>query len=37
MDVPREFRPLIRTSPVLDLIGPLYCPVFLVAGQLDPG
>lgn len=25
MDVPREFRPLFRTSPVLDLIGPLYC------------
>lgn len=21
---PREFRPLFRTSPVLDLIGPLY-------------
>ena len=25
MDIPREFRPLFRTSPVLDLIGPLYC------------
>ena len=25
MDLPREFRPLFRTSPVLDLIGPLYC------------
>ncbi len=25
MDVPRDFRPLFRTSPVLDLIGPLYC------------
>lgn len=25
MEVPREFRPLFRTSPVLDLIGPLYC------------
>ena len=25
MDPPREFRPLFRTSPVLDLIGPLYC------------
>ncbi len=25
MDIPREFRPLSRTSPVLDLIGPLYC------------
>jgi acyl-coenzyme A thioesterase 13 len=24
MDVPSEFRPLFRTSPVLDLIGPLY-------------
>ena len=25
MDVPRGFKPLFRTSPVLDLIGPLYC------------
>ena len=25
MDVPRDFRPLFRTSPVLDLIGPLFC------------
>ncbi len=25
MDLPHEFRPLFRTSPVLDLIGPLYC------------
>ena len=25
MDLPSEFRPLFRTSPVLDLIGPLYC------------
>lgn len=25
MDAPRGFRPLFRTSPVLDLIGPLYC------------
>ena len=25
MDVPPAFRPLFRTSPVLDLIGPLYC------------
>ena len=25
MDLPPEFRPLFRTSPVLDLIGPLYC------------
>jgi uncharacterized protein (TIGR00369 family) len=25
MEIPREFRPLFRTSPVLDLIGPLYC------------
>ena len=25
MDVPRDFKPLFRTSPVLDLIGPLYC------------
>jgi acyl-coenzyme A thioesterase 13 len=25
MDTPRDFRPLFRTSPVLDLIGPLYC------------
>src|SRR5262245_53420355 len=24
MDIPPEFRPLFRTSPVLDLIGPLY-------------
>ena len=25
MDIPPEFRPLFRESPVLDLIGPLYC------------
>lgn len=25
MDIPPDFRPLFRTSPVLDLIGPLYC------------
>src|SRR5262245_56451884 len=25
MDIPSGFRPLFRTSPVLDLIGPLYC------------
>ena len=25
MDAPRDFRPLFRTSPVLDLVGPLYC------------
>jgi acyl-coenzyme A thioesterase 13 len=25
MDIPPEFRPLFRTSPVLDLIGPFYC------------
>ena len=25
MKIPHEFRPLFRTSPVLDLIGPLYC------------
>ena len=25
MDTPQDFRPLFRTSPVLDLIGPLYC------------
>jgi len=25
MNIPPEFRPLFRTSPVLDLIGPLYC------------
>jgi uncharacterized protein (TIGR00369 family) len=25
MTVPPEFKPLFRTSPVLDLIGPLYC------------
>ncbi|MGH8705424.1 MAG: PaaI family thioesterase [Burkholderiales bacterium] len=25
MDVPRDFKPLFRTSPVLDLIGPLFC------------
>lgn len=25
MDIPPEFRPLFRRSPVLDLIGPLYC------------
>ena len=24
MNVPSQFRPLFRTSPVLDLIGPLY-------------
>jgi acyl-coenzyme A thioesterase 13 len=23
--IPPDFRPLFRTSPVLDLIGPLYC------------
>jgi uncharacterized protein (TIGR00369 family) len=25
MDIPPEFRALFRSSPVLDLIGPLYC------------
>jgi acyl-coenzyme A thioesterase 13 len=25
MDVPGDFRPLFRSSPVLELIGPLYC------------
>lgn len=25
MYIPPEFRPLFRKSPVLDLIGPLYC------------
>jgi acyl-coenzyme A thioesterase 13 len=25
MDAPRDFRPLFRTSPVLDLVGPFYC------------
>jgi uncharacterized protein (TIGR00369 family) len=25
MDIPQGFRPLFRTSPVLDLIGPLFC------------
>ena len=25
MDIPPEFRPLFRSSPVLELIGPLYC------------
>ncbi len=25
MEVPPGFRPLFRTSPVLELIGPLYC------------
>ncbi len=25
MDAPNGFRPLFRTSPVLELIGPLYC------------
>ena len=25
MDIPRDFKPLFRTSPVLDLIGPLFC------------
>jgi len=25
MDIPLEFQPLFHTSPVLDLIGPLYC------------
>jgi uncharacterized protein (TIGR00369 family) len=37
MDIPRGFRPLFRTSPALDLIGPLYCRgegVNLVIGLL---
>jgi uncharacterized protein (TIGR00369 family) len=25
MSVPEGFKPLFRTSPVLDLIGPIYC------------
>jgi uncharacterized protein (TIGR00369 family) len=25
VEIPRDFRPLFRTSPVLELIGPLYC------------
>jgi acyl-coenzyme A thioesterase 13 len=25
MNVPSDFRPLFRSSPVLELIGPLYC------------
>jgi uncharacterized protein (TIGR00369 family) len=25
MDIPENFKPLFRTSPVLELIGPLYC------------
>ncbi|MGD8790562.1 MAG: PaaI family thioesterase [Burkholderiales bacterium] len=25
MDIPPEFRQLFRTSPVLDLIGPVFC------------
>lgn len=25
MDIPGDFRPLFRSSPVLELIGPLYC------------
>jgi uncharacterized protein (TIGR00369 family) len=25
VDIPPEFRPLFRSSPVLELIGPLYC------------
>jgi acyl-coenzyme A thioesterase 13 len=25
VDIPQSFRPLFRTSPVLDLIGPLFC------------
>jgi len=25
MDIPPEFRPLFRSSPVLDLMGPLFC------------
>jgi acyl-coenzyme A thioesterase 13 len=25
MDAPSDFRPLFRTSPVLELVGPLYC------------
>jgi uncharacterized protein (TIGR00369 family) len=25
MDIPEGFRPLFRTSPVLELIGPLFC------------
>jgi acyl-coenzyme A thioesterase 13 len=37
MAIPREFRPLSRKSPVLDLIGPVYCRgegVDLVIGLL---
>lgn len=37
MAIPREFRPLLRNSPVLELIGPLYCRgegVDLVIGLL---
>ncbi len=25
MSIPEDFKPLFRTSPVLDLIGPIYC------------
>jgi acyl-coenzyme A thioesterase 13 len=25
MDIPEDFKPLFRTSPVLELIGPFYC------------
>jgi len=25
MDIPENFKPLFRTSPVLELIGPFYC------------
>ena len=25
LDIPSDFRPLFRSSPVLELIGPLYC------------
>ena len=25
MNAPGDFRPLFRTSPALDLVGPLYC------------
>ena len=39
MDVPPGFRPLFRTSPVLDLIGPLYCrgegPSLVVALRVE--
>jgi uncharacterized protein (TIGR00369 family) len=40
MDAPQGFRPLFRTSPVLDLIGPLYCrgegPDLVIGLRVEP-